>query len=276
MQKWIQIFDINQLKKIDIYNYDFVVLGTETCIFKVKFDDLKWVFLTNKQIEYLKVLLNWKKLVYITSLLPEYVKDKYFAFLKNLIEIIGVNKIEITINDWWIYNWLKQNKYIWKVVLNIWTNFYYHVKDPYAKYYQNKFKRISIDRYFYNDFFRNLWFNWYLEVYYPLQGLEIKYLNFPVSLYYPFVQYTFSRACPWSLVRGWERVSKLILSCWGCPKNYYENIVHQRLKRKQLNLKSFYIPNWQYYNIEDFYSIDDIINAIDIYRVVYNTFLINE
>ena len=271
MEKGLQIFDISQLEKIDINCYDFIVLWAETCIFKLKFEkNKKEEFLNNFELLRLREILNGKTLVYVTSLLPEYVRKKYLTFLENLIKILWEKDIEITINDWWIYKWLQNNNLVWTLKLNIWTNLYYHVKDPYAVYYREKFRYISIDKEFYNKFFKDKWFNWYLEVYYPLQGLEIRSLDYPISLYYPFVQYSFTRACPWSLKKWWEKVSRLILSCWGCPKDYYTGIVKQTLKWKDLNLESNYVPNAQYYSIEKFYTLDAIKKSLKVDRVVYN------
>ena len=79
MEKGLQIFDINQLKEINLEEYDFVALWTETCIFKVKFEN-SWLFLSSREIFKLRTILNWKKLIYITSLLPEYVEKNILFF----------------------------------------------------------------------------------------------------------------------------------------------------------------------------------------------------
>lgn len=263
MKESIQLFKLEQFNKLE-KNYDFITWWTETCIFK-------WI-LKKEDIYILKEKIWSKKLVYITSLLPWCFEKEYFIFLKDFIDIIWDN-LEITINDWWIYYFLEKNWYLKHININIWHNLYYHVKDPYAIFLNSdKNKRISIDNEFYQKFFKS--FNG-LDLYFPYHGLDIKYLqSFNKNIYYPYVQYSFTRACPWALVNAWERKSKLVVRCNWCPSNYYESIVNQKLKFKNLNLESYYVPNWQYYSIKDKFSIEDIKDKLDNEYITYNNFIV--
>jgi len=45
---------------------------------------------------------------------------------------------------------------------------------------------------------------------------------------------------------------------------------------KGLNLKSYYVPNGQYYSIKEKFSIEDIINNINNEYITYNNFIVEE
>ena len=273
MKYWIQIFSLSQLEKLNLDKYDYIYWGTETCIFKKSFDNEK---IGKDYLKKYNKLLNWKKLVYVSWLLPKFIEEKYFKFLEELIEVYQDN-LEITINDWWIYNFLKKKKYLWKIKINIWTNLYYHVKDPYASVIKpEKFIQISIDRQFYNNFFKKLGFNWNLEFYYPKHWIDFKYISFPKTLYFPYVQYSFTRACPWSLEKAWEKVSKLVLDCGWCDRKYYSQQVKQKLKWKDLLVESIYVPNAQYYDVSKYINLEDIKKNIDIDVIIDNSLLVKK
>ena len=272
MQKFIQVISLSQIENIDLSNYDGVYFWTDTCAFKKQFDDEK---IDKDYLFKYKKILNWKKLVYETSLIPKFVEEFFFNFLEQVIEVFWEN-LEISINDWWVYYFLKKKNYLDKVDINIGPNFYYHVKDPYASLIETeKFMQISIDKQFYNDFYKKLWFSW-LEFFYPLHWVEFKTITFPKYLFYPYVQYSFTRACPWSLSKAWEKVSKLILDCAGCDRNYYTQQVKQNLKWKDLLVESIYIPNGQYYDISKYKKLEDIKEKIKLDRIIYNDLLIKE
>ena len=91
-------------------------------------------------------------------------------------------------------------------------------------------------------------------------------------MYYPYVQYSFTRACPWSLAKAGEKVSKLILDCAWCDKNYYSQQVKQNLKWKDLQTESIYVPNGQYYKMNT--NIKDINLNLD--RIIFNHLIIED
>jgi len=272
MEKFIQVVSLSQLETIDLSKYDGIYFWIDTCNFKKQFDDEK--VNENYLLKYKKIL-NWKKIVYETALVPKFVENKFFSFLKLFIKVFWEN-LEISINDWGVYYFLKKNNYLDNIDINIWPNFYYHVKDPYASLIETeRFMDISIDKKFYNDYFKKLNFSW-LEFFYPLHGLEIKNLSFKKFLFYPYVQYSFTRACPWSLAKAGEKVSKLILDCAWCDRNYYKQQVKQKLKWKDLLVESIYVPNAQYYDISKFYKIEDIEKQLEVFRIIDNHLIIKQ
>lgn len=272
MEKAIQVISLSQLDNVNLDDYDLVYFWVDTCAFKYRFD---YENIDRNYLEKYKKKLSGKKIVFVSSLIPKFVEDNFFSFLSLLIDVF-LPEIEITINDWWVFNYLKNNGYLWKLKINIWPNFYYHVKDPYASCIEpEKFKKISIDKQFYNDYYKKLWFSW-LEFFYPLHWIEFEFLDFDKYLYFPYVQYSFTRACPWSLLKAGEKVSKLILDCSGCDKNYYKQQVRQNLKWKNLLTESIYLPNWQYYDISNYIKLETIKKNIKPTRIIYNYLLIDD
>ena len=260
------------MENIDLNKYDWVYFWVDTCAFKNKFDYEK---LDKDYFEKYKKLLNWKKLVYETSLVPKFVEEKFFDLLKLIIDVFAPN-LEISINDWWVYHFLAKNNYLDKVQINIGPNFYYQVRDPYASIIESeRFLQISIDKKFYEKFYKEKNFVG-LEFFYPLQGVVFKEINFQNYLFYPYVQYSFTRACPWALEKAGERVSKLILDCAWCDKNYYKQQVRQNLKWKDLLVESIYLPNGQYYDLSKYKKLEDIEKKLKISRVIDNKLLVKQ
>lgn len=256
MERAIQIFNLNQIDKI-WKQYDRVYLWVDSCIFKNIFEEQK----LNEFLDFLK--LRNLSLTIVSALLPEIFVNDYKKFLEIILDS-WIRDLEITINDFWVFQFLKKWWYLDKkddqwnflIKINIWTNLYYQIKDPYAVVVEKAdADRISIDNEYYDKFFQKQWYN-ALESYIPLSWYKNHCLDFPLYVYYPYVMYSFTRACPWKLIEKWESKSRLLKTCDWCPKDYYKNITRQKLIWKDFKYESIYVPNAQYYknefNIEQF------------------------
>jgi len=255
MEKAYLITQNTDLEK-DFSEYDRLYIWDQYCE-----HNMFYFFNDKKFLEKIKKLN--KKITITTPIISENWIMIFFDFLNYFLKNID-NKIEVVINDLWVFYKLKKDYPLIKI---IWWNFLsWQNKDPYLKVFKDKkeHKNLTIDSIFYKDLFSKEKI-WSIELYNVFQWINID-KNFNINLYYPYVVYSINRYCSNALINQNIDYLKIIEKCKWC-KNIEKNL-EMELKIWEEDITQYYRWNKQFYKNEKLSKNKNMV------RIIYNYDLI--